>query len=92
MNSSEQQQPVSQSASDASLEQSVRAVIEMIRPAIQADGGDVQFVGIDPGGVVRLRLEGACVGCPSAGMTLHMGIERFLREKVPQVSGVIAED
>jgi len=92
MPSSEQPQPQPPPASEPSLEESVRAAIEMIRPAVQADGGDVQFVSLEPGGIVCVRFEGACVGCPSAGMTLHMGIERFLREKVPQVSGVVAVD
>lgn len=68
----------------------VRAVIERMRPAIQSDGGDVEFVDVLPDGTVRIRLHGACVGCPSASMTLQMGIERNLREHVPQVTTVRA--
>lgn len=66
----------------------VEAVIERIRPAVQLDGGDVELVEVTEDGVVRIRLHGACVGCPSSSMTLHMGIERNVREKVPGVSGV----
>lgn len=72
------------------IEAQVSRIIEMIRPAIQADGGDVEFVGIDADGTVRIRLHGACVGCPSSSMTLKLGIERNLREHVPAVSGVQA--
>lgn len=72
------------------IEAQVARIIEMIRPAIQADGGDVEFVGIDSDGTVRIRLHGACVGCPSSSMTLKLGIERNLREHVSAVSGVQA--
>jgi Fe-S cluster biogenesis protein NfuA len=71
-----------------SLEQRVREVLEMIRPAIQADGGDLELVAIDSDGVVSVRLHGACVGCPSANVTLQMGIEQNLRERVPEVKAV----
>lgn len=71
-----------------SLFRQVDAVIERIRPAVQLDGGDVELVEVTDEGVVKIRLHGACVGCPSSSMTLHMGIERNLREKVPAVSGV----
>lgn len=67
----------------------VERVLAEIRPFIQADGGDVELVDIE-GGVVRLRLLGACHGCPSALMTLHMGIERRLKEVVPAVERVEA--
>ena len=73
-----------------SLSQRVEQVINTIRPAIQSDGGDVEFVDVDDNGVVSVRLHGACVGCPAAGMTLKMGIERNLREQVPEVTSVIA--
>ncbi len=65
----------------------VEQVIERIRPAVQSDGGDVELVEVTGDGVAKIRLHGACVGCPSSSMTLHMGIERNIREKVP---GVIA--
>ena len=72
----------------ASVLDQVRAVIERIRPAVQSDGGDVELVDVTGEGVVQIRLHGACVGCPSSSMTLHMGIERNIREKVPQVVAV----
>jgi len=65
----------------------VKKALEEIRPLLQADGGDVEFVGIEDG-IVRLKLTGACSGCAMAKMTLKMGIERKLKEKVPQVRGV----
>ena len=68
----------------------VRGVIDLIRPAVQADGGDIEFVGVTPDGTVQIRFHGACHGCPSSSMTLHQGIERNLREKVPEVTRVIA--
>ena len=70
------------------LRERVEAVLGRIRPAVQSDGGDVELVEITAGNVVRVRLHGACVGCPSSQMTLTMGIERTLRENVPEVVGV----
>lgn len=75
-------------ADSPSVFQRVAKVIERIRPAVQSDGGDVELVEITKEGVARIRLHGACVGCPSSQMTLHMGIERNIREKVPEVVGV----
>ena len=66
----------------------VEAVIELIRPAVQSDGGDVELVEVTDAGVARIRLHGACIGCPSSSMTLHMGIERNVREKVPEITAV----
>lgn len=68
----------------------VRKVLSLIRPAIQADGGDMEFVEMTPEGVVRIRLLGACIGCPSSAITLQFGIERNLRQHVPQVTAVEA--
>jgi len=69
----------------------VKEVIETIRPLLQADGGDIEFVAMDEStGAVSVRLQGACKGCPSAAMTLKMGVERHLKEKVPQVTEVVA--
>jgi len=67
----------------------VQAVIELIRPAVQADGGDIELVDAAASGVVQIRFHGACIGCPSSTMTLQMGIERNLRERVPEVTSVI---
>lgn len=70
----------------------VARILNLIRPAIQADGGDVELIDVDEAGIVRIRLHGACVGCPSSSMTLKLGIERNLREHVPEVAGVEAVD
>jgi Fe-S cluster biogenesis protein NfuA len=72
-----------------SLRDRVTEIIGRIRPGIQADGGDLEFVDVDEQGVVSVRLHGACVGCPGAQMTLKMGVERFLRQHVPEVKEVI---
>jgi Fe-S cluster biogenesis protein NfuA len=75
------------------LRQQVQAVVDHIRPLLQADGGDIELVDVDdPTGTVSVRLQGACRGCPSAAMTLTMGVERHLREKVPAVRKVVAVD
>lgn len=76
-------------SSVVSLRDKVEKVINMIRPAVQADGGDIELVDVSEAGVVQIRFHGACQGCPSAGMTLQFGIERNLREKVPEVTGVV---
>lgn len=74
------------------LEDRVAAVIDLIRPAVQADGGDVEFVGVTPDHVVQVRFHGACVGCPSSTLTLQSGIERSLRDRIPEIRGVQAVD
>ncbi|MEM9373788.1 MAG: NifU family protein [Planctomycetota bacterium] len=70
----------------------VTFVIERIRPAVQNDGGDIELVEITPENTVRIRMHGACVGCPSASMTLRIGIERNLKERVPGINAVEAID
>jgi Fe-S cluster biogenesis protein NfuA len=67
----------------------VKEVLELIRPALQADGGDVELVEVTDEGVVKVKLVGACGHCPMSTMTLKMGIERTLMEKVPGVKEVI---
>jgi len=72
------------------MEEQVREIIEnKIRPLLQRDGGDVEVVSVD-NGIVKVRLQGACSGCPGAQMTLKMGIERLLREDIPDLKEVIA--
>jgi len=71
------------------MQEKVAKVIEEIRPMLQADGGDVELVEVMDSGVVKLRLQGACAGCPGAQMTLKNGIERMLREKVDE--GIVVE-
>ncbi|NMC73112.1 MAG: NifU family protein [Geobacteraceae bacterium] len=67
----------------------VKKVLDMIRPALQADGGDVEFVEMTEDGVVRVKLQGACGSCPMATVTLKNGIEKTLKEKVPGVKEVV---
>lgn len=74
--------------STTDLTPQVTAVLERIRPMIQSDGGDLELVGIRSDGTVLIKLLGACIGCPSSTMTLQMGIERNLVEKVPGVTRV----
>jgi len=71
------------------IRERVQSVINLIRPAVQADGGDIELVDVSPQGVVQIRFHGACHGCPSSMLTLQHGIERNLRERVPEVSRVI---
>ncbi|HOD81007.1 MAG: Fe/S biogenesis protein NfuA [Planctomycetes bacterium ADurb.Bin126] len=74
-----------------SVTQRVEAVIQRIRPLLQADGGDIELVKFDEAtGVVSVRLRGACSGCPGAAMTLKMGVERHMKERVPEVKEVVA--
>ena len=74
------------------FEEKVKDVIESVRPALQAHGGDIELVATDDDKSVKVRLQGACQGCPGAQMTMRAGIERILREKVPEVNEVIAVD
>lgn len=71
------------------MREKVEEALAKIRPALQADGGDVELVDVNEG-VVSVRLTGACDGCPMAAMTLKMGIERLLRGEIPEVKEVIA--
>ena len=66
----------------------VQEALNKIRPQLQADGGDVELVDINETGVVRVRLTGACGGCPMSQMTLKMGIEKFLKQQIPEVASV----
>ncbi len=67
----------------------VKKVLEMLRPALQADGGDVEFVELTDDGIVKVRLTGACGHCPMSTMTLKNGIEKTLMAKVPGVKEVV---
>ena len=77
---------------EKSFKDKVAEIIESIRPMLQNDGGDIELVGIDQDNNVNVRLQGACRGCPGAAMTLKMGVERLLKERVPEVKEVIAVD
>ncbi|MDO4183312.1 MAG: NifU family protein [Coriobacteriia bacterium] len=67
----------------------VSAVLDLIRPNLQMDGGDVELVDVDEAGVVTVRLQGACNGCPMAAMTLANGVERILKDRIPGVTKVV---
>lgn len=71
------------------MREQVEAALEKIRPALQADGGDVELVEVTDG-VVKVRLTGACAGCPMSTMTLKSGVERILKEEIPEVKEVQA--
>ena len=73
------------------MKEKVETAIAKIRPSLNADGGDVELVEVTPDGVVKVKLTGACEGCPMSQMTLKMGIERVLKEEVPELKEVIAE-
>lgn len=68
----------------------LESVLDKIRPAIQADGGDVELINIREDNVVEVRLKGACNGCPMATLTLKAGIERIVKEEIPEVVEVIS--
>jgi len=78
------------SENQKTFDEQVKDVIESIRPMLQNDGGDIELVGIDEDKSVRVRLQGACRGCPGAQMTLKMGVERLLKERVPEVKEVVS--
>ncbi|MGC1403907.1 MAG: NifU family protein [Thermodesulfobacteriota bacterium] len=66
----------------------VQEALNKIRPQLQADGGDVELVDVNEAGMVKVRLKGACGSCPMSQMTLKMGIEKFLKQQIPEVVGV----
>ena len=71
------------------MREKVETALAKIRPALQADGGDVELVDVNEG-VVKLKLTGACMGCPMATITLKQGIERILKEQIPEVKEIVA--
>ena len=73
------------------LEQRVIDAIQDVRPSLQADGGDIQFISLTDDGVVHVELQGACHGCPMAQLTLTQGVEVHLKSVVPEVAAVVAD-
>ena len=69
------------------MKEKVEAAIDKIRPMLQADGGDVELVSVE-NGIVKVRLQGACAGCPMSQMTLKNGIERVLKQQIPEIKSV----
>jgi Fe-S cluster biogenesis protein NfuA len=72
------------------MEERIKEVLEQIKPALRADGGDLELVEVTEDGVVKVKLLGACGHCPMSTMTLKMGIEKRLKEQVPEVKEVLA--
>lgn len=72
------------------MREKVEQALNKVRPTLQADGGDVELVEVTPDGIVKVRLTGACGGCPMSQMTLKMGIEKVLKEEVPEIKEVVA--
>jgi len=71
------------------LRAEVEKAIEEIKPILRADGGDIELIEVTKDGVVKVRLKGACAGCPFSTMTIKYSVERYLRHKVPQIKGVV---
>ncbi|RII26144.1 MAG: hypothetical protein CXR30_17455 [Geobacter sp.] len=71
------------------MKEEVEKVLEMVRPGLQADGGDVELIEVTEDGIVKVRLKGACGSCPMSTMTLKMGIERAMKERIPEVKEVV---
>lgn len=67
----------------------VQEALNKVRPMLQRDGGDVELVSVDENGSVKVRLKGACGSCPMSTMTLKMGVEKFLKEQIPEVKEVV---
>jgi len=72
------------------MREAVKKAIDRIRPSLQADGGDVELIDVGDDGVVKVKLTGACHGCPMAQMTLKNGIEKSLKQEVPAVKSVVS--
>jgi Fe-S cluster biogenesis protein NfuA len=74
---------------EETMKEKVESTLGKIRPSLQADGGDVELIEVTPNGTVKVKLTGACGGCPMSQMTLKMGIERTLKQEVPEVKEVV---
>lgn len=72
------------------MREKVEEILQLLRPSLQADGGDVELIDVTDDGIVKVRLTGACGGCPFATLTLKEGIERAIKEEIPEVKEVIA--
>lgn len=70
------------------MKEKVQEALNKVRPSLQADGGDVQLVDVTSDGIVKVKLQGACAGCPMSQMTLKNGIERFLKNEIPEIQSV----
>jgi len=70
------------------LKEKVEDALNKVRPSLQADGGDIELIDVDEDGVVKVKLQGACAGCPMSQMTLKMGVEKILKQNVPEIDRV----
>lgn len=77
---------------EKTFEEKVKDMIEVVRPMLQGHGGDIELVGVGDDNTVKVRLRGACSGCPGAQMTLKQGVEQLMKEKIPELKEVIAVD
>ena len=77
-------------STEQTFEDKVKEVIEIIRPMLQGHGGDIDLVSVEPNNTVKVKLKGACSGCPGAQMTLKQGVEKIMKEKLPEVKEVVA--
>jgi len=72
------------------MKEKVQKAIERIRPSLQADGGDVELADVSDDGIVKVKLVGACCGCPMSQMTLKMGIQKHLQKEIPEIKDVVS--
>ncbi len=72
------------------MKEKVQKAIDLIRPSLQADGGDVELIDVSSDGIVKVKLTGACHGCPMSQMTLKMGIEKIIKSQLPEIKEVIS--
>lgn len=79
-------------ADKSEIEATIKEALEMFRPQLQADGGDMEYIGLDDEMKVHLKLTGACGSCPMATMTLKMGVERYIMDAVPEVTEVVQDN
>lgn len=70
------------------LQEKVKKAIQDVRPSLQADGGDIELVSVSPEGKVKVKLTGACNGCPMAQVTLKEGVEKYLKKTIPEITSV----
>ncbi|MBW8000698.1 MAG: NifU family protein [Planctomycetes bacterium] len=77
---------------EKTFRQKVEEMIEVVKPMLQGHGGNIELVSIDDDNTVNVRLQGACSGCPGAQMTLKQGVEKLMKEKIPELKEVVAVD
>ena len=83
---------VKEKLTEEEIKYRIKTILEKVRPYIQRDGGDMEYVGLDDENKVHLNLTGACGGCPMAMMTLKMGVERYIKDACPEVSEVVQDN